>query len=300
MDDFKRPWGSSPAPAIIYHYTNDAGLCGILESGKIWLNDLFQMNDPSELKHGVEHAIELTKNMARSRSGEMQFFANHFDAIRTSGIERSARYFIASFSSNGDELGQWRAYADDGHGFALGFDGNPFEQSFAKPGSPLGEGNTTFPVIYDDTQLRLVQEKIVALIEPLVGGPSGKNFLDEALSEYLRRLTVEFSVAIFHSALYFKHHAYRAEEEYRFLNIQRGDKPPVGALSRPRPFGLLRYLEYAWRSAAPGTLKEIVIGPAADESRSRSFVNTCLDMFGYDSKKVTVRKSPIPYRSLRR
>jgi hypothetical protein len=33
-------------PPIIYHYTNDAGLRGILESGKLWLTDIFDLNDP--------------------------------------------------------------------------------------------------------------------------------------------------------------------------------------------------------------------------------------------------------------
>jgi hypothetical protein len=299
LEEFKRPWGSSPAPDIIYHYTNDVGLSGILESGKIWLNDLFQMNDPSELRHGVEHAIELTKAIAQKCGPEMQFFADHFNAIRKGGIERSAHYFIASFSSNGDELGQWRAYADDGHGFALGFDGCSFEQGFARADDSKTAGIQTFPLFYDNGPLRAVQEKIVALVEPLMLRPSGRGFSEQILREYMRRLTVEFSVAVFHSAIYFKYHAYKAEDEYRFLSIQRGDRPPVGALSRSRPYGLIRYIEYDWRSVVPGALKHIMIGPAADEDKARTFVNMCLDVFGYDPQNIVVRKSPIPYRSLR-
>ena len=38
---------SSPPPPLIYHYTNDAGLRGILETGKIWLTDIRNLNDPS-------------------------------------------------------------------------------------------------------------------------------------------------------------------------------------------------------------------------------------------------------------
>ena len=29
--------------------------------------------------------------------------------------------FVSCFSADGDVLSQWRAYADDGHGFAIGF-----------------------------------------------------------------------------------------------------------------------------------------------------------------------------------
>jgi hypothetical protein len=282
MTDFMRPWGNSPAPPMIYHYTDDAGLKGILESGRVWLNDLFQMNDPSELRHGVEHAIELAKAMAQSFGPEMEFFARHIDAIRENGIERSAHYFVVSFSKNGDELGNWRAYADDGHGFALGFDGSSFEQGFASGGGITTEGKQTFSLIYDDKELRAVQEQIVALVEPLMKKPTGRGFADPVLREYLGRLTVEFAVHIFHSSLYFKHHAYRAEDEYRFLSIQRGDRPPARALFRPKPYGLIRYVEYDWRAIAPGALQKIVIGPAADEAKARAFVNTCLSVFGFD------------------
>ena len=38
-----------PSP-LIYHYTNDAGLRGILESGQLWLTDVFKLNDPSEYR----------------------------------------------------------------------------------------------------------------------------------------------------------------------------------------------------------------------------------------------------------
>jgi len=38
-------------PSTIYHYTNDVGFKG-METGQLWLTDIFDLNDPSELKHG--------------------------------------------------------------------------------------------------------------------------------------------------------------------------------------------------------------------------------------------------------
>jgi hypothetical protein len=32
------------------------------------------------------------------------------------GIEAAGHFFICCFSGDGDDLGQWRAYADDGRG----------------------------------------------------------------------------------------------------------------------------------------------------------------------------------------
>jgi hypothetical protein len=56
---------SQPPPPLIYHYTNDVGLKGILETGQLWLTDIFSLNDPSELTHGFSVAINaLTSKVA--------------------------------------------------------------------------------------------------------------------------------------------------------------------------------------------------------------------------------------------
>jgi hypothetical protein len=37
----------TPTPPIIHHYTDDNGLRGILQSGKLWLTDVFYLSNPS-------------------------------------------------------------------------------------------------------------------------------------------------------------------------------------------------------------------------------------------------------------
>lgn len=47
-----------PEP-IVYHYTNDVGLRGILESGCLWLTDIFSLNDLTPgFQQEVEHRAE--------------------------------------------------------------------------------------------------------------------------------------------------------------------------------------------------------------------------------------------------
>ena len=53
-----------PPPPIIYHYTNDVGLKGILETGQLWLTDIFALNDPSELSYGFSHALNILNSKA--------------------------------------------------------------------------------------------------------------------------------------------------------------------------------------------------------------------------------------------
>ena len=56
--------------------------------------------------------------MARMTGCGFKTFA---DMFQQSNIEKTLEFFIASFSRDRDDLGQWRAYADDGRGFAIGF-----------------------------------------------------------------------------------------------------------------------------------------------------------------------------------
>lgn len=299
VNEFIQGFGNEPAPPRIFHYTNDKGLRGILESGKIWLTDIFCLNDPAELRHGIEHAIELIRSMAENGPPEFKLFATKFSAISSGGIERSAHYFVSCFSKNGDELGQWRAYGDDGRGFALGFDGTRLEQRFAAPNGVAMPNNSTFPVTYDDRMLRTIHEKVIQKLVPFVSEPRGRNLDNYAINAYMKHLSINLSVLVFWVALYFKHEAYVNECEYRFLQIQSGDLTAENVRFRARPYGLVRYTEYDWRSVAPEALKEIIIGPAAERHKSQSYAQDCLDAYGYCTDDVQLRFSNIPYRSAR-
>jgi hypothetical protein len=114
-------------PDIIYHYTNDVGLRGIMETGLIWLSDIFYLNDPSELRHGVSLAVDILNRKSESGPPESKVFAKHFTDFFQSGMQETAHYFVCSFSLDDNDLGQWRAYADNGRGYAIGFDAKVLE-----------------------------------------------------------------------------------------------------------------------------------------------------------------------------
>ena len=70
---------SKGSPETIFHYTNDDGLRGILDTGCLWLSDMFTLNDPSELNHSFSHAIKILKSKAEGGPPEMQDFASRFE-----------------------------------------------------------------------------------------------------------------------------------------------------------------------------------------------------------------------------
>jgi len=97
---------TAPPPTMIYHYSDAAGLRGIVESGKLWLSDIFSLNDPSELRHGISYVTEILKEKAAYRTAEAKGFVEHFEHFFLTGLKKTAHYFVLSLSSNGDHLAQ--------------------------------------------------------------------------------------------------------------------------------------------------------------------------------------------------
>src|SRR6516225_9633698 len=195
-----------PRP-IIYHYTDDVGLRGILESGRLWLTDIFSLNDPSELKHGLSLAVRILNEKAANGPEESKLFARDFGSLNEA-IRRSAHYFVCSLSERGDDLGQWRAYADNGRGFALGFDAKVLENAFTKKDRIPIPNNSTFHITYDDARLFAIQSQIVEKMRNLILMPSGRGLQDATINVYMAELQMLVTLHMLQSTLFFKHEAY--------------------------------------------------------------------------------------------
>lgn len=287
---------SREPPEIIYHYTNDAGLRGILETGQLWLSDIFNLNDPSELSHGFSHAVNILGSMAEKGPPESQVFAKHFAAFHEGGMRGTAHYFVCSFSGNGDDLGQWRAYADNGRGYALGFDARELEGVFTtENGDPIS-ANSTFHITYDDATLSEIHRQLVEGMFSLISLPRGRGLESGVINSYMKELSVSLSLHALRAALFFKHEAYKNESEFRFLQIHRADVPPPEVERRYRSYELVKYREFDWRQLKPSVLKKIVVGPAADPVKATRFAEDCLAAFHGNGIEITC--SPIPYRAL--
>ena len=285
----------SPSSSVIYHYTNDIGLRGIIETGKLWFTDIFNLNDPTELKHGIEPAIELLTAECDENRPEVERFSKNLTEMLRGGIEQMAHFFTCSFSEAGDDLGQWRAYADNGRGYAIGFDTAMLEQAFTK--AIPGPGRMTFPVSYDENKLRVIHAKIIAEVVPLISMPRGRDGLaSKALNDYMSDLEINLTVPLLRAALFFKHKAYNNEQEYRFFELFMAGNDVPDLKYRSRPYSLTRYREFDWRAAAPESLKQIIIGPAADKNMAFQFVNDCLRAFHRTPEIVSINRSTIPYR----
>ena len=285
-----------PSSPIIYHYTNDAGLRGILETGKLWLTDMFNLNDPSELSHGLSPMVNILNSKAVDGPPESKVFAQAIEPIlRRGGYKEFAHYFLCSFSSAGDDLGQWRAYADNGCGYALGFDAGELVAAFQRPGGTPITNNATFPITYDDGKCAELHKQIVERMFHLISLPYGRGLESAVISKYMSNLYAFLAMHTLLGGLIFKHEAYKNEKEFRFLEMHDAGVPPPEVKVRTRADALIKYREFDWRSSAPGALKKIVIGPAANHDRAFQFATDCLRSF--HGTMIQTTRSKVPYRS---
>jgi len=248
---------------------------------------------------GMGSALRLTCSNRKTTDArpEIATFASGFERFDLdAGIEAAGHFFICCFSADGDDLGQWRAYADNGQGFALGFDTSSLEDAFTKKKGKLIKQHSTFHITYDDTELTRVQTALVELVDPLISLPRTTCVRGDPLHAYMMDLLVYHSMDVIRGVMFFKHEAYKNEKEYRFQQLFRRDKPAPDVKHRRRGTSLVRYREFDWRKLAPGSLKKIVIGPAADRIKAARFAKDCLAAFHADPDKVEIVYSTIPYR----
>jgi hypothetical protein len=299
VNSFCNKMDSATPPGIIYHYTDASGLQGILESGKIRLTDIFNLNDPSELKHGCEPMISMLKSAAeRSGSSDLQLISKIFSDEINGLVERITHLFVCCFSHDGNDLGQWRAYGDNGRGYALGFDCHLLEQAFIESGRDI---NATFPITYvngavgEKNNLNEMHQEIFSRFESHVTTIQNKQLTDDIANYFLTQLYRFLYVTTLRTSVFFKHKAYINEKEYRFLHLHRSDSLDPFKY-RSRPYSLVRYKEFDWKSSAGSALKEIVIGPAADKVIANRFATDCMKNFFGTKEDVSIIHSGIPYR----
>lgn len=275
-------------PTTLFHYTNSAGLSGIIESGRLRLSDVFGLNDPSEMRHGVRYALNALQQAAATGHRAAQLFVWRFSEHLSEGLESVSRQFVTCFSPSGDDLGQWRACAANGKGVALGFDGPRLETAFRQM-PPL---SGTFSVNYDECMLRETSERIAREALLVAEFPVGKGYDGPTVSAFLSALSVQTSNAILYTAMFFKHPAYEIEREYRFQHVRAIDDLKGVATVESRSF-----IEFDWRSYDPDLLTHIIVGPAADREQAQHYAEECLRSAGIDLQKVHIQPSAIPYRS---
>jgi hypothetical protein len=283
-------WYRPSDDELIYHYCGPESFLAIVSSRSIWFSASYTLNDVSERSWGYSIFAKAAERLKPETGSE--YIEKIFEPV-TAGYLHSM-LMIGCFSLEADLLNQWRAYADDGRGFAIGF--SPTLMQI--PAKPLR-------VLYDENEQ---MQELIGNLKHIFEVEKSKRF----------RYDNEFQNHLFHMGLdlcAYKHPSFREEREIRFAHCcgiisQDGSKKivPLGARGlagerlseslethfRMSKGVLIPYVivDYSNKGADP-PIKEIVLGPKNenDELNLRVFLNTI------GLADVTVRRSQAPYRA---
>ena len=112
LDRWYKPTGDE----LIFHYCRPEAFIEIIRGRCIWLSASYTMNDATERSWGYSVFQKVAKVLEADTGTE---FISQIAAPVIAGDSYSM-LMIACFSLDADVLSQWRAYGDDGRGFAIG------------------------------------------------------------------------------------------------------------------------------------------------------------------------------------
>lgn len=238
---------------IVYHYCTLQGFLGIIQNASLWVSDISKSNDGLECIYGRNQIRDRIEQEIKSDAEAMYAWKTGYGM--NDDLFDSMLTYVACFSEKEDCLSQWRGYADDGKGMAIGFNKKILEQLFQ-----FKRHNLKFAkAIYDKNKQERYIEKLVKenLRKMEVKG------VQHVGLELNTNYKIEFSLC--------KHPSFVEEEEWRlvFTSYPYGHEMKVGNITFSMPKyrvsggKLISYRELCFSNIKREFIKEIWIGPKA-------------------------------------
>jgi hypothetical protein len=284
---------SKAPPAILYHYTDQKGLLGIIESRQLWATKVQYLNDSTEFNLAVEIAKQRLADRRSSYTkpeGINKLIDNIID--RLSSIA-SVNICTVSFCEHDDLLSQWRGYSHEGGGVSIGFRADALTKAAHKDNGRLGK------CIYDNQiQNEIIIELINDVIEIATEISTDIFTEDHKYSEYFNRQLIEWGA-------FFKSTGFYEEHEWRLVS---GIKLYTDPLFKFRPGHSMLTPYYVSQLAPDGWLDEIssvTIGLSPHPSASTQAITGLFYKHGiYSPHRASssepnfdIRLSKIPFRN---
>ena len=283
---------NSTSTQIIYHYTDPAGLIGIVSDGQLWVTDIRYLNDSSELLY----ALDILKDALNATDSE--FGTESFQiGVAVAARERKSLFndltdtYVTCFSQEDDLLSQWSLYGSRGSGFSIGFDRTKLEQVISpEPHCPESSHSLSgiippvkklvrirYEAAEQTSDLRRIFDRFV---EALPEAPTNLHISQcgQAVVDSAAR-----------SASLFKHPCFAHEKEWRIIISGLGGMFQLhfrASLRTPIP-----YIKTVKVPLLP--IVSITIGPTLHQDLSHRSVQKLLYDKGYNN--VVIKRSSLPF-----
>jgi hypothetical protein len=270
-------------PPILYHYTSEDGLLGILESKSIWASKVQYLNDEQEFKLGLDRAKEVLDEQLKDNPGSVKKRLLDKLLMDLKGIERT-NVCVCSFSAEGDLLSQWRGYCPQGTGYSIGFDSGKLLDLARNHNFLLA------PCQYDlDSQKTIVVDSINQGTKQVLD--CSANPEDAEIKKASWRMIRVLAVI----AGFLKHDSFSEEKEWRLVSKMIDNRVPEFGYRKGQSF-IIPYFRFGL-VAEPNEwpIKTVIVGPTPHKDLAADSAFQLLSSKGITGFSVT--NSTIPYRN---
>jgi Protein of unknown function (DUF2971) len=295
---------------LLYHYTTQDGLLGILETKKIRATNLFFLNDHKELETAIDCATAILlgrQDVIAANIANKEIYDLFTDTIKK--IKHNICIFVASFcANNGDMLSQWRGYSNNGSGYSIEFNKYKLEEIAVFDLNQKLELKLVKCIYNPDDQ----KKKLVEIIDQIINQLANKPNTDYSivLKQNINSAIYNIVEKVINIAPTFKDNAFHKENEWRLVSkLIEFDCKDVKF--RKGKSTLIPYIEialapliahrndeanYLCEEKLIESITKVYVGPVPDMGLAKLATENLLWKEGYCSK-VGVEKSKIPYRN---
>lgn len=288
---------------LLYHYCSNDTFLSILRNSELWLSELTLSNDSMEGAWVREVLLE----ECRKRKFPPDALNDISEKIRS--LLDSQGAFGFCLSAEGDLLSQWRGYADNGAGIAIGFDSEALRALCKR--SKFDASQDLWEIIYKKKEQRKILERfIIKLYELVENGAhtiktdiTSQQIHSEDFAEISTGHSYLLKFAIMANFFFkLKNHAFSEEKEHRILTIFSHYSQEK--LSYTDKYNhLYEYMNFRTRGnhivpylplpfPKKGCIKKIILGP-----RNRTpepVIRAALEKYGFHN--VDIKPSKATYR----
>lgn len=261
-------------PEVIYHYTSDTGIMGIVQHGQIWASDIYHLNDAAEVVAGRARLRQLYESdravRAHSPSAD-SFMDRMISGPLAAGASEYDYVMVCSFSAVDDDLSQWRGYTQPGKGYCLGFDFQRLQAALSRKGTLV---QVHYTGLDDPPDAAQMQRLIQATTDPM----------SPTRIKMLQQVDLQLSVGT-------KHTSFRPEQEWRLWTTRH--KRDDDLQFRAGASYLIPYI--AITLPLEEVLVECIIGPTPNADLAKTALESLLASKGLT--RVSVRVSDSPFRA---
>jgi len=300
-------------PELLYHYTTEKGMYGILESECIWATHYLFLNDSSERSLGLDFYRRSASNVDCSSSnipknitgGNRKVFENLFNIVDAYIVPFSKDSRYKDMNRPGDRLSQWRGYAQGGQGYSLGFSSKHISEIASDLHQIISLGGVLRDCNYDEELLtNNASSQTLTHLQNLRNiankffqdHPDKDRFMPLESIEYKNELTRHGVEMISECSLY-KHPTFWEEDEVRLVVFfVSGASDSQKIRFRDGQLGRTPFIEIPIPLREnPSPLKKITVGPSPNREQAAARLRIHLQKLGVHD--VEVVPSKIPYRN---